>query len=89
MIRRLRHHFLRFSPIVDYHDAYPQLGPERLRIWATLDTHDTLTDYYKHLRSADEIRDTLSSLGMELIETAYAGNGVEARAHKPVQSVTA
>lgn len=88
LIRRLRHHFLRLSPIVDYHDAYPQLGPERLKIWATLDTHDTLTDYYKHLRSADEIRDTLSSLGMDQIETAYAGNGVEARAYKPASPVT-
>lgn len=85
---RLRHHFLRFSPIVDYHDAYPQLGPERLRIWATLDTHDTLTDCYKHLRSTDEIRNTLSSLGMVRIETAYAGNGVEARAYKPAAPVT-
>jgi hypothetical protein len=88
MIRRLRHHFLRLSPIVDYHDAYPQLGPERLKIWATLDTHDTLTDYYKHLRSTDEIRDTLSSLGMDRIETTYAGNGVEARAYKPASPVT-
>lgn len=88
VIRRLRHHFLRLSPLVDYHDAYPQLGPERLKIWATLDTHDTLTDYYKHLRSTDEIRDTLSSLGMDRIETAYAGNGVEARAYKPASPVT-
>ena len=83
LIGRLRHRFLRLSPLVDYHDAYPQLGPERLKIWATLDTHDTLTDYYKHLRSTDEIRETLSSLGMDTIETAYAGNGVEARAFKP------
>ena len=88
VIRRLRQHFLRLSPIVDYHDAYPQLGPARLKIWATLDTHDTLTDYYKHLRSTDEIRDTLSSLGMDRIETAYAGNGVEARAYKPASPVT-
>jgi SAM-dependent methyltransferase len=88
VIRRLRHHFLRLSPLVDYHDAYPQLGPERLKIWATLDTHDTLTDYYKHVRSTDEIRDTLSSLGMDRIETAYAGNGVEARAYKPASPVT-
>ena len=79
--------FLKLSPLVDYHDAYPQLGPERLKIWAALDTHDTLTDYYKHLRSADEIRVCLQECGMERIDAYYAGNGVEARAYKPVEAV--
>lgn len=77
--------FLRLSPVVDYHDAYLQLGPQLLKVWATLDTHDTLTDYYKHLRSAEEIRAALQGCGMADIETAYAGNGVEARARKPVE----
>lgn len=79
---RIRQWFLKTSPIVDYHDAYPQLGPDLLKIWATLDTHDTLTDYYKHLRSAEEISDHLLTRGMEDIETCYAGNGVEVRARK-------
>jgi hypothetical protein len=48
-----------------------------------LDTHDTLTDYYKHLRSTEEIEAALRTAGMVDIETAYAGNGVEARARKP------
>jgi len=48
-----------------------------------LDTHDTLTDYYKHFRSAEEIEAALCSAGMVAIEAAYAGNGVEARARKP------
>lgn len=72
------------SPLVDFHDAYPQLGPELLRTWATLDTHDTLTDYYKHLRSAEEISVHLQQCGMENVEAYYAGNGVEARAIKPL-----
>lgn len=79
---RVRHLFLRFSPIVDYHDAYPQLGPRLLQVWATLDTHDTLTDYYKHLRSAAELRGHLETCGMESIDACYAGNGVEVRARK-------
>ena len=79
----IRHYFIRLSPIVDYHDAYPQLGPKLLKIWAALDTHDTLTDYYKHLRSAGEISANLQKCGMIDIETVYAGNGVEARARKP------
>ena len=79
----MRDRFLRLSPVVDYQDAYPQLSPEILHAWATLDTHDTLTDVYKHLRSADEITHTLRNCGMIDIETVYAGNGVEARARKP------
>jgi len=74
---------MRWSPIVDYHYAYPQLGKQRLLEWAILDTHDTLTDRYKHFRSADEIEAALRSFGMTNIQTTYAGNGVEARAWKP------
>lgn len=83
LVKQLRALFLRISPVVDYHDAYPQLGP-LLKTWATLDTHDTLTDFYKHLRSADEIKNHLQKCGMIDIETSYAGNGVEARARKAV-----
>ncbi|MBK7422029.1 MAG: class I SAM-dependent methyltransferase [Propionivibrio sp.] len=83
---RIRHLFLRLSPVVDYHDAYPQLGPRLLKVWATLDTHDTLTDYYKHLRSAAELGEHLAKCGMESIETCYAGNGVEVRARKQVMT---
>lgn len=74
---------MRWSPVVDYHYAYAQLGGQRLYEWAVLDTHDTLTDRYKHFRSADEIESALHSFGMRNIQTAYAGNGVEARAWKP------
>jgi SAM-dependent methyltransferase len=74
---------MKWSPVVDYHYSYPQLGEQGLYEWAVLDTHDTLTDRYKHLRSAEEIETTLRSYGMIKIETSYAGNGVEARAWKP------
>lgn len=79
----LRTQFLRHSPLVDYHDDYGQLSPEVLRSWALLDTHDTLTDAHKHLRSAEAIAATLAANGMTDIETAYAGNGVEARSRRP------
>jgi hypothetical protein len=49
-----------------------------------LDTHDTLTDYYKHLRSAEEIVACLSSCGLVGLDVYYAGNGVEARARMPL-----
>lgn len=74
---------MQWSPVVDYHYAYPQLGAQRLYEWAVLDTHDTLTDRYKHFRNADEIEAALRSFGMVNIQTTYAGNGVEARAWKP------
>lgn len=83
---QIRSIFLKLSPVVDYHDAYPQLGTKLLKIWAALDTHDTLTDYYKHLRGAEEIRAYLQKCGMVDIETIYAGNGVEARARKPEET---
>jgi SAM-dependent methyltransferase len=83
-IARVRSLFLRASPLVDYHDAYPEIGSKLLREWAFLDTHDLLTDFYKHLRSADEIRSHLEKCGMQLIATVYAGNGIEVRAQKPL-----
>lgn len=78
----LRELFTRVSPLVDYHDSYPELGPRLLKTWALLDTHDTLTDYYKHLRSAEEINEQLKNCGMQEIETHYEGNGVEMRYRK-------
>ena len=83
-MQKIRSRFLYYSPIVDYHDAYAQLGSKLLYEWAILDTYDTLTDHYKHLRSAEEIKNHLQQCGMGEIETVYAGNGVEVRARKPL-----
>jgi 2-polyprenyl-3-methyl-5-hydroxy-6-metoxy-1,4-benzoquinol methylase len=77
---RLRRYLARVSPVVDYYDAYSELRPELLVEWALLDTHDTLTDRYKHLRDPEEIRATLEALGLSNVEVCAAGNGVEARA---------
>jgi SAM-dependent methyltransferase len=83
---RLRRYLGRVSPVVDYYEAYPQLGRELLSEWAVLDTHDTLTDRYKHLRGPDEIRDTLLGLGMTDVDVTVGGNGVEARARGAIES---
>jgi len=72
------------SPVLDYYDRHPELGPERLAEWARLDTHDALTDRYKHLRDPGRIRAALHSAGLSGIEVAEAGNGIEARATRPV-----
>jgi ubiquinone/menaquinone biosynthesis C-methylase UbiE len=73
----------KISPLVDYQDAYPQLSQSILREWALLDMHDLLTDVYKHLRTTDQIAETLISLGLEIERCEYAGNGVEAAARRP------
>jgi SAM-dependent methyltransferase len=80
---RLRAPLLRHSPLLDYHDAYPQLDQRLLSQWSILDTHDSLTDYYKHFRTTEEIEAALRACGMREIEVWYGGNGVEARARMP------
>ena len=83
MVDRARAVFRRLSPVVDHYDRLPQLSPGQLAEWSTLDTHDALTDRYKHLRTADEVRDLLVAAGLVEIEAVYGGNGVEARGHRP------
>lgn len=81
---RLRRFLLKHSPLLDHFDDYPQLGEKLVGEWSVLNTHDTLTDRYKHLRSAEEIRDSLAACGLTDIEVSYGGNGVEARARAPL-----
>jgi SAM-dependent methyltransferase len=83
LLRLLRAAFLRLSPVFDYHPIYPQLEERLLHSWAVLDTHDALTDRYKHTRTLEEITAALGALGLSEITAAYGGNGVEARARKP------
>jgi SAM-dependent methyltransferase len=79
----VRSKFLELSPILDYRYAYPALGEQALKSWAVLDTHDALTDYYKHARTKDEIDAALHGLGFVDAVATYGGNGVEARARRP------
>lgn len=81
---RLRRALLKLSPLIDYYDAYGQLGSQLLSEWAVLDTHDSLTDYYKHFRTTEEISSCLQACGLIDLEVSYSGNGVEARARMPV-----
>lgn len=81
-----RRAFTYYSPVADGHEVYPGLSPRQIYEWSVLDTHDRHTDYYKHLRTAEEIEQHLRSCGMTNIHTAYGGNGVEARATAPEQT---
>jgi SAM-dependent methyltransferase len=79
---RVRRVWRLMSPVFDYYDSYPELG-EHLNEWALLDTHDALTDHYKHLRAPEDIARALRAAGLEVIESRPGGNGVEARARRP------
>lgn len=85
---RLRAYLSKVSPLVDYYGAYPQLDRKLLSEWSILDTHDMLTDRYKHFRSVEEIRNCLVSCGLVEIEAYEGGNGVEARARRAVPAET-
>ena len=63
--------------------TYPQLNDQLQYEWSLLDTHDVLTDGYKHSRDVDAIHRTLSELGGSDIEVWKGGNGVQARARRP------
>jgi SAM-dependent methyltransferase len=77
-------HFLfsRLSPVLCYYRAYPELNDQLQHEWALLDTHDGLTDWYKHFRTCEQIERALKALGAGEITTSYGGIGVEARARK-------
>lgn len=74
------------SPVLDYYDRFPELGAARLAEWSYLDSHDALTDRYKHLRTPEQLRRCLESCGLVEIAVRRGGNGVEARARRPAGS---
>ena len=76
----------RVSPLLTYFHAFPELSDDHQYEWAELDTHDSLTDYFKHLRSAGAIRARLQALGAANIAVNKGGNGVEARCQRPIES---
>ena len=81
---RLRSLVCRLSPVLTHYHSYPELNDELQREWALLDTHDSLTDHFKHFRTRRQIRRLLEQCGLDAIWCAYGGNGVEARGRRPV-----
>ena len=75
--------FSRISPIVTYFHVYPELSDNLQKEWSMLDTHDGLTDWYKHLRSLKQITEILHNLQAKSINVKNGGNGVEARCKRP------
>ena len=75
--------FSRISPIITYFHVYPELPENLQKEWSMLDTHDGLTDWYKHLRSLKQITEILHNLQAISINVKNGGNGVEARCKRP------
>lgn len=74
----------RISPVISYYDVLPELNEKQQQEWALLDTHDSLTDYYKRFRNKKQILNILHKIGATNIWCEYGGNGVEARCKKPL-----
>jgi 2-polyprenyl-3-methyl-5-hydroxy-6-metoxy-1,4-benzoquinol methylase len=72
----------RVSPVLAYYQHLP-LNDDLQREWALLDTHDSLTDWYKHFRTKSQIERALEGMGAEAIWCEYGGIGVEARCRRP------
>lgn len=75
----------RISPVVCYYRAYPELNDRLQREWALLDTHNSLTVWYRHVRSRQQILSVLERAGLQEIWCEYGGNGVEARGKRPLR----
>lgn len=73
----------RISPVQTYYHAFPELSDELQREWSFLDTHDVLTDWYKHFRTPRQIAECLARLGLVDRQVREAGNGIEARGRRP------
>jgi SAM-dependent methyltransferase len=73
----------RVSPCLVYFRAFPELSRAEHLDFCRLDTFDHLTDVYKHLRTAGQIRRALEALAeVDRVEVTKGGNGVEARAYR-------
>jgi hypothetical protein len=76
--------FNRLSPVMCYYVDLPELPDSLQKEWALLDTHDSLTDWYKHFRTREQIQKFLESLGLEQLWCHEQGFVVEARGRRPV-----
>lgn len=75
----------RLNPIVNYYPHFGLRDRQMYYDWMLLDTHDAMTDVYKHRRTPRHIHKMLQSLGATRITVATGGNGVEAYCEKPLQ----
>jgi len=73
----------RISPCLAYCHIYPGLTRAQHQDWCRLDTYDELTDRFKRMRTAGQIRRALAALGATQIHAARREHVVEATCRKP------
>ena len=74
----------RLSPVIFHYENIKLKDKEMYYQWSLLDTHDSTTDDYKHLKKPEQIKKCLKSLGAIDIKITEAGNGIEANCTKPL-----
>ena len=72
----------RISPLIVYMKDFPEKDKQFHYEWSKLDTYDQLTDYYKHLKTSNQIKKIFNTLDIEDTWITMGGNGIEARAKK-------
>jgi 2-polyprenyl-3-methyl-5-hydroxy-6-metoxy-1,4-benzoquinol methylase len=73
----------RISPCLFYYKDFPFLTRDQHNDLTQLDTYDHLTDYYKHLRTQQQLYNILKKLGAVSITSRKGGIGIEASCIKP------
>lgn len=72
----------RVSPVRFYYPDLKLRDRQMFYEWSLLDTHDSTTDFFKHLRKPSQIRKLLEGIGATDIVVDIGGNGVEAFCRK-------
>jgi len=74
----------RLSPVLFYWGNLDLGSKEEFYEFALLDTHDSLTDTFKHHRTKSQLSKTLVNLGALNMKVVRAGNGLEVFCQRPV-----
>lgn len=72
----------RVSPVHFYYPHHKLLDRRMYYEWALLDTHDGTSDFYKHHRKPNQIKELLQEIGASDVVVEIGGNGLEAFCRK-------
>jgi len=78
----------RISPITAHYSAYPTMTAEDQLAWAQLNTHDNLTDYYKHLTTFSRLKTIISKLHPTEAQFTIMPYTIEVRIQKSISGDT-
>ena len=67
----------RISPLHFYYPEFSLSSKELYYQWSLLDTHDGLTDKYKHYRSKKQIENFFKLFNYDYLAVSKGGNGIE------------